>query len=158
MQKILLFYFFFILFSGCIDLSNEQKDLPQQPDHSNFSSPPLNSTKENLSFNEDLKKVQETINTSLNNSSINYTSIEFEVLDKCSNFSDEENKTKCYINLALELDEPNYCFFIDYGEKFKTCLNSWCKITKKFYLSDCEKYPDAKKRVLCLENCINKKD
>jgi|GEM_PF-4827933 len=158
-RSFFFFLFLFFLFTGCINFSNEQRIKQSDEQTTTNQSILENSSLENSSLVKNSISSQKSnlqeINQSSNYSFVENQSINSSILSKCEGL-DEENKTKCYINLAIDLDEPNYCFFVDYGEEFKNCLDLWCKKIKKSYIWDCEKYSDAKKRILCLENCITK--
>ncbi|MCX8163309.1 MAG: hypothetical protein N3D10_02010 [Candidatus Micrarchaeota archaeon] len=128
----LFFLFFIFLFFGCI----EQKSTVEQ------NTSVLEEKKEPLKENNQkppaIQEQRSKIFTNSSNHSI------------CEN----ENQTSCYFLTAIKLDDPTICYSLSYGEDFFSCIEQWCLKTNKSNILDCEKYSDANRRLICLNNCV----
>ncbi|MEM4137069.1 MAG: hypothetical protein QXH71_00600 [Candidatus Anstonellaceae archaeon] len=141
--KFFFLFFIFLLFGGCLIISQADNTPVSNPlELKNQSTPNTINLTQNNSENVSEQRSKIIENT-------NYD------LEICQNIStSSQEKIECYISNAIKLDDPSVCYLIEYGENFSMCLSEWCLKTNKRTLSDCEKYSDASRRLICLNNCL----
>jgi preprotein translocase subunit SecG len=149
------FFLFFLFFFGCLNLNFFNEKNKQNEESINQLE------NQNLKFNN-LTKIDNATNTSntsdISNTSNNSINSNFNILEKNDsvlNCKESQNPFNCYLLLAIKNDDPTFCYYLDYGKEFFSCISNWCSNTSKLNLQDCEKYADAHKRLICINNCIN---